>query len=291
MMRNELIPFVFENNVAHGAIVHIEDGLEAFLAHRNYSDDVRNLVAQAMAAVPLFTTHMSFEGRINLQFQGEKKANMDLLVAQTDHHLNVRGMAKAPPELSGDFTTLLWDGLLALMIEPDSGQGTPTQALVPIIGGSLAEALQGYFDQSEQLPTLIRLVNDGKRACAFMLQRLPLRDATGTEDDWDHLRILASTLTPEELLDLPAERVLGRLFAEDPLRLHPPRPIQVACRCSPAGIERMLQSLGRAEIDSIIEEQGQVEVTCEFCGREYRYDAAEAAALFTTIAPGSPSVH
>ena len=283
---NRLTGFLFENKVAHGAFVELSEGVAQMLGHRAYSDDVRTLIGEAMAAMPLLATHLGFEGRINLQFQGEDA--MKLLVAQVDHQLEVRAMAKAPEGLQGTFTGLLHGGVLALMLEPRAAGREPSQALVPIEGASLAQALEAYFEQSEQLPTLIRLAADGDRLRGFMLQRLPLEGARGSEADWDHLAILAATLGPQELLQADPATLLGRLFAAEELRLFEPRPVTVACRCTRAGIARLLLSLGREECDSILAEQGRIAVTCEFCGREYAFSQGEAAELFV-VAGSVPS--
>jgi len=275
---NQLTGFKFENNVAHGAVVELSAGVDEMLGQRDYAPQVRALISEAMAAMPLLATHLRFEGRINLQFQGEGALKM--LVAQVDHHLEVRAMAKVSGEPEAGFAGLLHGGVLALMLEPNGEQRAASQATVPIEGRSLAESLEGYFSQSEQLPTLIRLAADGRRLRGFMLQRLPLEDASGSEEDWERLAILAATLGREELLQVDAPTVLRRLFAEEELRLFEPRPVRVSCRCSRAGISRLLLSLGREECDSILAEQGRIAVTCEFCGKEYAFSKAEAAELF-----------
>ena len=136
---NRLTGFVFENKVAHGAFVELSEGVGEMLGRRAYSGDVRSLLGEAMAAMPLLATHLGYEGRINLQFQGEDAVKM--LVAQVDHHLEVRAMAKAPEELQGSFTGLLRGGVLALMLEPNAEHRESTQASVPIEGTSLAQAL------------------------------------------------------------------------------------------------------------------------------------------------------
>ncbi|MDB5985263.1 MAG: Hsp33 family molecular chaperone HslO [Nevskia sp.] len=293
---NLLTGFTFENHVAHGAIVELSSGVAELLNQREYSDDVRRLVGEALAAMPLLATHLIDEGRINLQFQGE--GAMKLLVAQVDQALQVRAMAKADAGLSGDFPQLLYGGLLALMLEPVNVVGAEprpaSQALVLIEGARLSDALEGYFERSEQLPTLIRLAADQQgRVAGFLLQRLPSEGLVNAEIEWEHLQTLASTLTSEELLAADAATILHRLFHAEALRVFEPRPVTVACRCSRAGIARMLLSLGREEVESIIAEQGRVAVTCEFCGREYVFTPLEAAELLipSGTAPGSPQMH
>ncbi|MCC2655227.1 MAG: Hsp33 family molecular chaperone HslO [Panacagrimonas sp.] len=292
-MTNALTTFAFENHVAHGALVRLKTGVRDLLDHRAYPPDVRRLLGEAMAAMPLFATHLNFEGRINLQFQGLPetrtiaKCKTQLLVAQIDHQLRVRAMAKTEPGATGSFRELLEGGVLALMVEPLSGKRTPTQALVLIEGDRLEDALEAYFARSEQLPTLIRLAVRGDELAGFMLQRMPLESSQGTDEDWEHLRILASTLGRDELLDTEADRLLLRLFTDaPPLRRFEPREVHVRCNCDRAGIARLMISLGREEVDSIIVEHSRVSVTCEFCGRDYVFSAPEVAELFN--AAGSP---
>jgi len=299
-MSDSLTGFVFANNIAHGAFVSLHNGVDQLLGHRDYSDPVRTLIGEAMAAMPLLATHLKFEGRINLQFQamermaGEKRAaeragltelppRMQLLVAQVDHHLHVRGMAKAPADLHGSFTELLNGGLLALLLEPSADNRPASQAVVLIQGESLAEALEGYFVRSEQLPTMLRLAADGDRLAGFMLQRMPLEHTRATEEDWEHLTILADTLTREELLKEDANTLIRRLFGNEELAVLPPRPVTATCRCSHAGISTLLLSLGRDEVDAVLADQGKVEITCEFCGRQYRFSPADVNALFKAV--------
>lgn len=300
---NALIPFAFENHVAHGAFVRVSLGVSELLEHRDYPSDVRRLLCEAMAAMPLLTTHLKFQGRINLQFQAQPAtrsiaaSQVELLVAQIDHRMRLRAMAKSKDTAAGNFRELLEGGLLALLLEPEDSKTPASQALVLIQGQRLQNALEGYFLQSEQLPTLIRLAVQDDVLTAFMLQRLPIESAKGSESDWEHLRILASTLTDQEMLDAEdeteVEGLLSRLFADaPPIRRFDTRPIEIACNCTRSGISRMLMSLGQDEVNSIIAEQEQVSVTCEFCGQDYVFSASQAAELFLSAGnAGSQTRH
>ncbi|GAC1624688.1 MAG: Hsp33 family molecular chaperone HslO [Nevskia sp.] len=281
-MPNLLTPFQFNNHIAHGAFVEITTGVAEMLDQRVYDPAVRELVGQAMAAMPLLATHSRFEGRINLQFQGERA--IKLLVAQVTQNaesaLQVRSMAKAAAQVEGSYAELLSDGVLALMLEPASDLIPSHQAMVPIDGHSLSESLEGYFAQSEQLPTLIRLAASQDKLVGFMLQRLPLEHTKMTEETWEHLAILAGTLGSIELLATPPETLLRRLFADEQWVLNESRPITVSCRCSREGISLLLLSMGRTEVEQIVTEQGRVAVVCEFCGKEYVYSKSDAVTLF-----------
>lgn len=292
---NRLTTFAFDNHIAHGAIVRLRAGVSELLDHRAYSPAIRKLLGEAIAAMPLLATHLNFEGRINLQFQGLPAtrtiaaAKTQLLVAQIDHRLRVRAMAKAPADLEGSFRELLEGGVLALMVEPTAGKRAPTQAVVLIEGERLQDSLEAYFARSEQLPTLIRLAVHGDELAGFLLQRMPVESATGNEDDWQHLRVLAHTLTDDELLHADADRLLMNLFADaPPLRRFDPREVHVECNCDHAGISRLLIALGRDEVDAIVADQQRVSITCEFCGREYVFTPQEAVNLFS-VAGAAPS--
>jgi molecular chaperone Hsp33 len=289
---NQLIPFQFANHIAHGAFVVIDEGVAAMMDHRAYPPSVRELIGQALAAMPLLATHTRFEGRINLQFQSEQA--IKLLVAQVLQAeaapLTVRAMAKVSSIVAKDesnlgYRDMLSHGILALMLEPSDSDQPSRQAMVPIDGSSLAESLEGYFDQSEQLPTLIRLGATRDRVVGFMLQRLPLEHTKATQDVWEHLAILAGTLNADELLSAPPETLMRRLFANEDWGFQAPQAINVSCRCSREGISLLLLSLGREEVDKIVAEQGKVEVTCEFCGKAYVYTRSDAVTLF--VAEGS----
>lgn len=273
---NQLTEFLFPDRGVRGALVEIDQGIDALLGWRDYGADVLHLLGEALAATPLLASHLKLDGRINLQFQNGQA--LKLLVTQIDGELQLRGMAQADAGAAGDFQALMQGGLLALLLEP--GRGTSYQGVVEIRGATLAEALEGYFAQSEQLDTLMRLAARPDRFCGLMLQRLPARTQAADDENWSHLRILGGTVTGAELLAVEGATLLRRLFMDEHIRVTPPRPVQLACRCSHAGISAMLLSLGEAEIAPLLAEQGKVEVTCEFCGRVYTYTPAEAHALF-----------
>jgi len=170
--------------------------------------------------------------------------------------------------------------------------------IVPLAGASMSDCLRAYFEHSEQLPTRLWLRADAGSASGLLLQRLPVtsRPAGVTEsgaggvsedeieDAWRRVQLVADTVTPGELASLDDRDLLRRLFAEDDVRMFQSAPVFFRCRCSRERVSNMLRSLGRVEVDSVLEEFGQVEVRCEFCSRAYRFDAVDCAALF---APGA----
>ncbi|MGH8432760.1 MAG: Hsp33 family molecular chaperone HslO [Solimonas sp.] len=273
---NELRELLFPERGVRGAYVDLREGIPELLGWRNYAPDVFRLLGEALAATPLLASHLKFDGRINLQFQG--KHALTMLVTQIDHQLELRGMAKAEPGAAGDFAALMQDGLLALMLEPGKGSQY-YQAVVEIRGTSLAQALEGYFTQSEQLSTFLRLAAGPERLVGLMLQRLPAGEVRDGEAHWQHMQLLGSTLTEQEMLEKDGETLLRHLFHEEDRRVFEPRAVALRCRCSHAGISAMLLGLGEQELAPVLLQHGQVAVTCEFCGKEYSYSEADIRAL------------
>jgi molecular chaperone Hsp33 len=277
-MPDAVTPFLFERRNVRGAWVEIEGGVADMLGHRSYSPDVRRLVGESCVAIALLAAQTAFKGRLSLQFQ-HGKGPLKLLVAQSDPGLNLRGMAKAAPGASGGLDQLMNGGVLGLVVEGARG-GQNYQALVQASGDTLAAALERYFSQSEQLPTRLCFAGGADRLRGLLMQRLPARDADEDAAHWQHLQSLFATLSPAELAQTPVDDLLLRLFPGEDIRVFKPRPVSLVCNCSHASISTMLVSLGRKELEGLVLERGEVEVTCEFCGKSYRYSTAEMQKLF-----------
>ena len=274
---NRLVPFLIENRGVRGFAVEITEGIPELLGWRDYSPDVLRLLGHAIAATPILAADVGKDARFNLQFQGAAGQPLKMLVVQTNQQMQLRGMAKVEPGTEGDFHQLMAGGTLACMLEPKSGGADRYQALVEILGDKLSEALEIYFVQSEQLRTRICLGASPNKFAGLMVQRLP---EGCSDDDWLHVYHLFQTLQEPELLGVDAETLLRRLFAEDTVRVFPSRPIALQCQCSHAQISAMLIGLGEAELHPLLVEKGRVDVTCEFCGKNYGYREVEVRELF-----------
>jgi molecular chaperone Hsp33 len=274
--RDQLRRFVFEGGRVRGAAVHLDASWQAVLERHPYPPAVQPPLGQVLAAVVLLSSTIKFEGALILQVEGE--GPLRTLVAQATDQRTLRGLARwvgDVPENAGLDGTF---GVGRVVLTASAPGGERYQGVVALEGASLADALETYFRQSEQLPTRLWLAADGRRATGLLLQRLP--GTSADEDTWPRAVALADTLRDEELLQLPAEPLLYRLFHEERVRLFDAEPVSFRCGCSRERIEGLLRSLGRDEVDAVLAEQGVVEVTCEFCNRLYRVDAVDAAALF-----------
>lgn len=275
---DHLYRFLFERANVRGEIVHLEDAYQGVVRRRVYPPVVRNLIGQAMAAAALLSSTIKFRGSLSLQVQGKGEEGLTLLVVQATSEGGLRALARwqGEPPAEAALGELCSDGYLAITIDPDEGERY--QGIVALEGGSLASALDNYFQNSEQLATRVWLVADENRAAGMLIQRLP--GATLDEDAWNRAEALAATITDAELLQLNAAAIIHRLFHEEDIRLFDPNPFHFQCTCSRERVGNMLRSLGQEEVREILQEQGQVEVHCDFCNEGYRFDPVDAEQIF-----------
>jgi molecular chaperone Hsp33 len=277
--------FLFERAGVRGELVYLDASWQAVLDTHPYPGPVRRQLGESLVAVLLLASTMKFDGSLILQIRGT--GPLRTLVSQATHRRTVRGLARwegqVPDTRLGD---IFGEGHLVLTLEPLRGERY--QGIVPLTGSDLSTALEGYFNSSEQLPTRLWLSADGQRAAGLLLQRVP--GEVGSEEDWTRIGLLADTLTEQELKALPAVDLLHRLFNEETVRLFESEPVAFRCGCSLQRIEDTLRALGQAEVESILEERGAVDVDCEFCNRHYRLDPVDALKLFADNLPhGAPA--
>lgn len=297
---------MFEQLPIRGHLVHLDAAWQALTLHHDYPAAIRDLLGEAVTAALLLAATIKFEGVLSLQLQGDGPVR--LLLAQCTSGLGVRGLARHREELPAggavslaadigtlDLSTLLGAGNLTVTLETDD-QAQRYQGIVPLTGKRLADSLQMYFENSEQLSTRLWLHAHAQGAAGLLLQRLPGEGAhwqDGTEDAWRRVQLLGETLTPVELATLADADILHRLFNEDDVRLYEPSPVYFRCRCSTKRVSGMLQGLGEAETRSVLAERGTVEVRCDFCNRAYVFDSVDVMQVFNPpIADGNDkSVH
>lgn len=291
-MPDRLLKFAFTGVRVRGELVQLSDAWREMTAHRQYPAAVMRVLGEMVAAAALLATNIKFNGALVMQVYGD--GPLQLLVVECQSDLALRATAKVRDETIADDISLRelmnrnGRGRFSITLDPKDplpGQ-QPYQGIVALEGDSVAEVLQTYMRQSEQLETRLWLASNETTAAGLLLQRLP--GDGGTEgalpDDaaWEHLAALARTVTADELLQLKPEDVSHRLFWPESVEHYPPLTPRFQCTCSRGRIEKMLISLGQDEVDSIIAEQGSVSVTCEFCGRKYAFDPVDAVHLFAT---------
>jgi len=310
---SELTKFLFEGLPVRGMLVRLTESWRELLARRTgdnaYPAPVRELLGEMAAAGVLMQANIKFNGALVLQVHGD--GPVKLAVAEVQSDLAFRATATltgaVPPGAQLEaLVNVHGRGRCAITLDPRDrlpGQ-QPYQGIVPLHGDRreplqrVEQVLEHYMLQSEQLDTRLVLAANDELAAGLLIQRLPVEgganlegtaaeaarrneDDIGLSEAFNRIATLAATLTREELLALPAERVLHRLFWEETLRVFEPLSPRFACTCSRERVRGMLRGLGREEVDSIVAERGDVEIGCEFCGVKYRFDAVDVGELFT----------
>ena len=276
--------FMFENLPVRGVIVHLDASWRAICDRTAYPKEIEDQLGQLVAAGVLLSSTLKFDGSMTLQIQGNGPVN--LMVVEASAARTVRGVARwQNDDFMGDLKQMFGDGNLVITI--DLANNDRYQGIVALEGDSIAKVVEGYLRQSEQLQTRLWLAIDGKQATGMLLQKLP-GEFDDDSDDWNRINVLADTIHDAELKNLSAEEILHRLFHEDTLRLYDAEPVSFRCSCTRDRVGNMLRTLGADEVHSILEEQGKIEVNCQFCNQLYVYDAVDAEELFA--ASNSPEV-
>jgi len=312
---SQLHKFLFDGLPVRGMLVQLTDVWQEVLQRRAdnletgaYPEPVRRLLGEMTAAAVLMQSNIKFNGALVMQIFGD--GPLKLAVVEVNPDLSLRATAKVVGALSDnsslpEMVNVNNEGRCAITLDPLSklpGQ-QPYQGVVPLFDDQrnkldkFSDVLQHYMLQSEQLDTTLVLAANDTTAAGLLIQRLPLKgegnlaakasmedeDEIGRNEDYNRISILAASLKPEELLGLDAETILRRLFWEETLVRFEPLTPKFACSCSNERVSNMIRSLGSDEVESILAERGNVEVGCDFCGRQYRYDAVDAAQIFTGV--------
>ena len=271
--------FLFEHAGVRGEWLKLTDSWRALSNNHDYPPVVKEQLGQAVGAATMLAATIKFNGALVLQAQGE--GPLKTVVAQCTHDRCIRGLARYRGPVEGDRLAEIYGaGQLVLTIETE--RKLPYQGIVSLDGDNLAEALENYYQQSEQLPTRLWLFANETTVSGLFLQALP--ESSGFGSDWERIVMLADTISAQELLDLSCEAVLHRLFHEETLRLFEPETIQFKCSCSNGKIERTLKSLGRTALEEVLEEREDITVDCEFCNQQYRFDRIDVERLLVAEA-------
>ena len=280
--------FTIPQRHARGRLVRLGPTLDRILGAHGYPPAIERLLAEALVLAALLGSTLKHEaGQLTLQAQAEGGA-VELLVADYKGG-EMRGYIRHDPErlaalpATPSLFALFGRGHLAITFD-QAVTGERYQGIVPLEGGSLAEAAESYFSQSEQLPSLVRLASgrtpEGRHvAGGILIQHLPEgeegRDRIHTRLDhpeWDHVRTLGATLSVAELVDpdLSLERVLWRLFnEEEEVRTVAAVSLSRGCRCDPDHIRNVIARFPLQERTEMADEAGEIHVDCEFCAKRF----------------------
>jgi molecular chaperone Hsp33 len=283
---NEVQGFILEDAGIRGALVRLEETWRQVVAAHDYAPDVRGLLREGVAAAVLLASGLKVVPNVSLQLQGE--GALKLLLIQCTDGVRVRGMASVKPALEP--AALLGAGRLVVNLDTGKPNGF-FQGIVPLTSATLDGCLESYFRQSEQLATRLILKSSDTRIAGLLLQVLPGHGERQADDVFEELAACAATVSTGELTSLAADELLPKLFAGHAIRVFRPRLIAHDCRCTPERLAGVLRMLGESELESLLAEQGHVELTCEFCNRAFRYTDGQVRAILDGAPQGPSSVH
>ena len=278
--------FQIADQPVRGRIARLGPMVDDILTRHDYPEPVADLLGEACALAALVGSSLKFEGRLILQAQGD--GPVAYVVADYDTSGALRGYcrfdADRVAEASQGFArpgakSLLGAGVFVMTVDQGADMER-YQGITPIEGETLALCAEHYFAQSEQTPTRVRLavgrVQDAGpmrwRAGGMLLQNIAEDDArASTRDAWETALAMIETLGEDELIDptLSAERLLFRLFHETGARLFRAKALHATCRCSQERITGVLRSFPLEERADMVEPDGKIRVTCEYCSRVY----------------------
>ncbi len=284
--------FIFDSAPVRGEIVHLNNSYQSIMKQHNYPPMIQKILGEALVAASLLSAIIKFKGRLTVQFRGNGK--LKLLLAQCNQQFQLRGLAQWNDELKEDE---LWDalnqGVLAIMMDPDVPNGKRYQGIVAWKGESFVETLEGYFYQSEQLPTRLWLSVSDECAAGMLLQVMPKEKPELYQNDWERLVMLTDTMKSEELLQIENQILLHRLYSEEDVRVFDKVPVMFHCNCSVERGEHAIAILGQEEAEHELRLKQNIVVTCEFCNKAYTFDRVDVARIFTKgdKPPPSTQIH
>ncbi|NHB89986.1 Hsp33 family molecular chaperone HslO [Photorhabdus tasmaniensis] len=272
--QDQLHRFLFENYSVRGELVLASETYRHILENHDYPQPVQQLLGELLVATSLLTATLKFDGDITVQIQGD--GPVKLAVINGNHQQQMRGVARIDGLVSenSSLKQMVGTGYMVITITPTHGERY--QGVVALESETLAECLDDYFRQSEQLPTRLFIrtgIQDGRIAASGMLlQILPAAEQEST-DVFDHLVQLTATIKGEELFSLEVKEILHRLYHEEDVVLYEPQPVEFRCTCSRQRCADTLVTLSDEDVNHILQKDGNINMECEYCGTHYIFDA------------------
>lgn len=302
-MRDGVTRFLLRGASVRGEIVTLDRAWREVVARHALPEPVRDRLGELSAAAALLGATLKFEGSLVLQIHGDGPVALFVVEYRSDGRYRATAKLREGAVIAEDaplpaLVDAQGRGRFVVTLDPrETAPDKPAwQGIVPFESETVAGVLERYMQRSEQIPTRLWLAADGDRAVGLLLQRLP--DEGGQPeadtDGWNRMQKLADTVVREELLTLPPDELLRRLFWQESLHAFDERACRFACRCTRDKVGDMLRMLGSDEVEAILAERGEIEVRCEYCNQGYRFDVVDSVALFHPAAPaadGEPTRH
>ncbi|MDF2179211.1 Hsp33 family molecular chaperone HslO [Aliiglaciecola sp. CAU 1673] len=274
---DHLYRYLFSKAHVRGELVRLDASYKAILSAQQYPEPVQRLLGELMAATSLLTATLKFEGDIAVQLQSE--GPVKYAVINGTHQQALRGVARWDGDVPEDFSQMFKKGLLAITITPKEGERY--QGMVALDKPSLAECLEAYFAQSEQLATRVilrtQLAQGESKAAGMLLQILPMVESA--KEEFEHLVQITDTISDDELFNLPVNDILYRLYHQEEVEMFTPQPVLFKCSCSKERSASALASVDKQDLLELVRQDGCVVLNCQYCHAEYKFDAIDIEAI------------
>lgn len=293
IQHDRLIRFLFEDFSVRGELVTTKKIYQAILENHNYPEPVKQLLGELLVVTCLLTATLKFEGNITVQLHGD--GPLSLAVINGNNHQQMRGIARVKENINSESTLkeMIGNGYVIITIAPSKGKHY--QNIVVLEKETLSECIEDYFRQSEKLSTklFIRVKKDNKNrlAAGILLQILPSAEGHINGFGFEHLAVLTETVKTEELLELSTEEILHRLYHQETVRLFDEKPITFRCGCSHERCAASLMTLSKDEINTILNENGHIDLLCDYCGKHYIFDQIDITNLQQNINQTNSTIH
>ena len=291
MAHNVLNRYLFEDLSVRGELVQLSEEYQRIISSKEYPAPLKTLLGELLVSTTLLTATLKFEGSITMQLQGD--GPVSLAVINGDNDQKIRGVARWEGDIKdgASIHDMMGKGYLVITIEPNKGERY--QGIVALEGDSLAEILEGYFANSEQLKTRLWIrtgEHEGKpQAAGMLIQVMP--DGKGSPEDFEHLEQLTDTVKDNELFSLDANELLYRLYNQEKVRVFEPQPVIFHCGCSREKSGAAIVTLERKEVNDILAEIGSISLHCDYCGTSYSFDQTQVSELFKQASSGDNTLH
>ncbi|MCG7532192.1 Hsp33 family molecular chaperone HslO [Psychrobium sp. MM17-31] len=286
-MNDQLNRYLFDNVHVRGELAQVSNTYREIINNHDYPAAVNTLLGQLLAATSMLTALLKFEGDIAVQIQGE--GPIPAMVVNGNDQQELRAVANVTGEVTTDkLTDLFKKGYMVITITPK--QGERYQGIVAVDKDTIAEVLESYFAQSEQLKTNFWLFANEENAAGMMLQALP-EESQADDDGYDNLHQLSATIKDEELFELEPQVILTRLYHQEEVRIFDPQDVSFNCTCSVERSGSAIISIGREEAEAIITEQGSIQMHCDYCNTKYEFGSEDVAQLFHDPSENSDQLH
>lgn len=284
-MPDLLQPCIIESANSRLCLLQMEQSWNSVLSRHAYPEPVAEQLGQLLASSVLLRSRLKKGSSIILQIQGS--GALKTLVAQSNPENTLRGLAKWQHTFrpAASIEEIYGNAKLVMTLTHEQQR---YQGIVELCGETLSDSLEVYLSQSEQLPSCLKVFANQQRAAGVLIQKLPGSTGHDEDDDWQRIKMLTQTISAHEMLNLPVTKIIKRLYHEEDVRIYDRQTVAFKCSCSRERIDSVLETMGRDSMLELLEEQGLVNVDCEFCNSSYKYYRAEIEQLFVKHAANLP---